>query len=115
MDDDQQRMGFPNPAQDHAETALNLHLHAVRHPEATYFIRAEGDGMRSVGIFPGDLLVVDRALDPLPGDIVIAIDAGDFVLRHWERGEQEETPDAAGDTQVWGVVAFVLHAPGRRR
>ena len=124
MADDVPRTGFPNPAQDHAETSLNLHTLAVRHPEATFFLHAEGEGLRSAGIFPGDILVVDRAIDPVSGDIVIAIVADIFAIRCWTRDaagawlatDQETlTIGAEVPVQIWGVVTFVLHAPGQRR
>ena len=60
--------GFPSPADDHIEGKLDLNLHLIRRPAATFFIRAQGESMRDAGIFDGDLLVVDRAI-PCPSHL----------------------------------------------
>ena len=52
--------GFPSPASDYLEGKLDLNTHCVAHPAATFYLRAEGESMTGVGIFPGDLLVVDK-------------------------------------------------------
>lgn len=67
------RAGFPSPADDHLERRLDLHEHLIRHPSATYYVRAEGSSMEQYGIFDNDLLIVDRALEPTHGDVVIAV------------------------------------------
>ena len=64
--------GFTVPTDDHLDTALDLNDVVVRHPEATYFVRVEGDSMVDAHISDGDILVVDRSLEPRNGDIVIA-------------------------------------------
>ena len=61
------RAGFPSPADDHLDAEMDLHRHVVKRPAATFFVRAEGDSMLGDGIHHGDLLVVDRSLEPLPG------------------------------------------------
>ena len=53
--------GFPSPADDYLEAKLDLNAHLIKHPSATFFARAEGDSMRGRGIYPGDLLIVDRS------------------------------------------------------
>src|SRR5271165_637939 len=121
VDEEREETGFPSLARDHAEPSLNLHTYAVRHPASTFFLRAEGEGLQSVGIFPGDILVVDRMVTPQSGDVVIAIVDGAFLTRRWERDaggvrlctDSEETQ--AAEVSIWGVVAFVVHAPGNRR
>jgi DNA polymerase V len=121
--DEQQKLGFPSPALDYAETSLNLHQLMVRHPEATYFMRVEGNGMCSAGIFPGDLLVVDRAIDPRPGDVVIAVVDGIFVVRRFIRdtsgprlmAETSEAMENSGEIVVWGVATHSIHTPSQRR
>ena len=127
MDDESsQPTGFPNPAQDHAETSLNLHQYVVRHPQATYFWRTEGHGMLGAGIAPGDLLIVDRAIDPRPDDVVVVVLRGEYLVRRWRREPEgivlsADHPDyptllihTEEDCQVWGVVIYVLHNPNRR-
>ena len=65
--------GFPSPAADHYDKRLDLNEHLVLHPEATFFLRVKGDSMIGAGIHDGDLLVVDRSLEPNHGRVVIAV------------------------------------------
>lgn len=67
------RAGFPSPADDHLERRLDLNEHVIKHPSATYYVRAQGDSMEQCGIYCGDLLVVDRSLEAVNGDVVIAV------------------------------------------
>jgi len=67
------RLGFPSPAEDFTEDALDLNQLLVRNEPATFFYRASGTSMRGLGIFDGDILVVDRSLSPQDGDLVVAI------------------------------------------
>jgi DNA polymerase V len=75
------RAGFPSPADDYLEQSLDLNEHVIQHPSATYFVRAQGDSMMSLGIHSGDLLVVDRALEAVHGDIVIAALDGELTCK----------------------------------
>jgi len=75
------RAGFPSPADDYLENALDLHKHLITHPSATYYVRAQGDSMINFGIFDGDLLVVDRALQPVHGDVVVAALNGELACK----------------------------------
>jgi DNA polymerase V len=75
------RAGFPSPADDYVEQCLDLNEHIIHHPSATYFVRAQGDSMLSFGIHSGDLLIVDRALNAMHGDIVIAALDGDLTCK----------------------------------
>ncbi|MDM2754798.1 translesion error-prone DNA polymerase V autoproteolytic subunit [Citrobacter sp. Cpo221] len=73
--------GFPSPAQDYVEQRIDLNKLVVRHPSATYFVRAAGDSMSGAGISSGDLLVVDSAKTAQHGDIVIAAFDGEFTVK----------------------------------
>lgn len=113
--------GFPSPAEDYEEPALDLNEHLVQHREATFFVRAQGHSMVGAGIHDGDLLVVDRALTARDGDIVIAVvDGALTVKRLRQQGDrtwlQAENPDYGdielGEDQqleLWGVVTAVIH------
>lgn len=114
------RAGFPSPADDHLDAEIDLHAHVVKRPAATYFVRAEGDSMLGDGIHDGDLLVVDRSLEPLPGRvIVIALEGEPTVKRLERRGGAvwlvasnprfAPIPLAGRECEVWGVVTHVLH------
>jgi DNA polymerase V len=104
--------------------ALSLDELLVRHPAATFFMRAEGDGMAGAGIADGDLLVVDRSLDPTAGRLVVAVTDEGFTLRRLRRRDgrwlllAEPAPGAAHPKpeyakSVWGVVtaSFKQHGP----
>ena len=73
--------GFPSPAEQYLEPPLDLNALLVKRPAATYFVRVEGDSMINAGILPGDLLVVDRSLTPVDGDIIIAAVDGEFTVK----------------------------------
>lgn len=73
--------GFPSPAQDYVEKTLDLNELCIRHPAATFFVRVEGDSMTEEGIFPGDVLVVDRSLTAKHDDIVVASVDGEFTVK----------------------------------
>lgn len=118
--------GFPSPAQDHLERKISLDdLLDIAAPH-TYLVQAEGDSMRGVGIFDGDVLVVSRALPAGDGDIVIAAINGEpFVKRLSRRGAQlallsanprfAPRPIGEGDElTIWGVVTASIrrHAHG---
>jgi DNA polymerase V len=66
-------LGFPSPAEDFEDDAIDLNRHLVRNPAATYFYRTHGWSMVQAGICSGDMLVVDRSVTPKDGDIVVAI------------------------------------------
>lgn len=66
-------LGFPSPAEDFVDDNIDLHRLLVRNPAATFLYRADGWSMLGVGICDGDILVVDRSVRPLSGDIVIAV------------------------------------------
>ena len=114
--------GFPSPADDFVDKALDLNEHLVSNPAATYFVRAAGDSMLGAGIHDGDVLVVDRSRDPRPGDVVIAALDGELTVKRlrtkngevWLLPENPAykplhvTEDTAFD--LWGVVTYVIHA-----
>ncbi|MEZ2576321.1 translesion error-prone DNA polymerase V autoproteolytic subunit [Buttiauxella ferragutiae] len=72
---------YGNPAQDWIESSLDLNEHYIRHPSATYYVRATGDSMVESGILSGDLLIVDRAIKPVHGNIVIAAIENEFTVK----------------------------------
>lgn len=113
--------GFPSPADDYMEGSLDLNEHVIKHPAATYFVRATGDSMIGAGIFDGDLLVVDRSLEPNHGKIVIAeVDGqltvkrlstlhGQFLLESENASFPPIELQEGGEVRVWGIVTYVLH------
>lgn len=73
--------GFPSPALDYAAQELSLNDYFVRHQDATYIVEAQGDSMIDAGIREGDILIIDRSVEPRSGDIVLAYLHGDFTLK----------------------------------
>jgi DNA polymerase V len=114
--------GFPSPADDYIDVGIDLNEALIRHPSSTFFLRVSGDSMIEAGIQHGDLLVVDRSLEPRPGLIVVAVLDGAFTLkrlvRHHGRLRLEAANSAypplelhhCGDVQIWGVAIHVIHA-----
>jgi DNA polymerase V len=113
--------GFPSPAQDYVERALDLNELLVKRPAATYFVRAQGDSMIEAGIHPSDILVVDRSLEARHGDIVIAALNGELTVKRLETRPQArlvpmnsayapiDIPEEA-DLELFGVVTNVVHS-----
>ena len=113
--------GFPSPADDHLEDALDLNTHLIHHKEATFFVKAQGDSMLGAGIQQGDILIVDKSLSAKSGKIVIAVVDGEFTVKrlHKYKGnitlkaENHDFEDIKiGGTDeliIWGVVTSVIH------
>jgi len=113
--------GFPSPADDYIESLLDLNEYLVKHPAATFLVRAKGESMLHAGIHPGDILVVDRSLEARHGKIVIAAVNGELTVKRLYMKDgvvklQPENPSfpdiiitEALDTMVWGVVTNVIH------
>jgi DNA polymerase V len=119
----QQRVaaGFPSPAEDHVDSKLDLNRHFIKNPAATFFVRVSGDSMTGAGIHNGDLLIVDRSLEPLPGRVVIAVINGEHTVKRLHRegdrilllAENADYPpievSEMEELHIWGVVTCVLH------
>ena len=113
--------GFPSPADDYVEVGIDLNEQLIRHPTSTFFLRVSGESMLGAGIHHGDLLVVDRSLDPRPGRIVVAVLDGEFTLKRLVQHQGRLRLEAAnpaypplelhrcGDVQIWGVAIHVIH------
>ena len=112
--------GFPSPADDYVERYLDLNEFLIAHPAATFFVQVSGDSMIEAGILEGDYLVVDRALEPNNGKVVVAALDGELTVKRFYRvGDRLELrPDnqsyppisISGDMnlQIWGVVTSVI-------
>lgn len=111
--------GFPSPAQDYVERELDLNEYCVRHRSATYYLRAHGDSMQDGFLFSGDLLVVDSAMTPVDGDIVVAGIGAEFTVKRLMTRPRlclqpmnpafpplYPDPD---ELQIFGVVTHIIH------
>lgn len=113
--------GFPSPADDHTEEALDLNQHLVKHPTATFFVRVSGESMIEAGIHPHDILIVDRSLEVISGKIVIAVLNGELtVKRYIKQGSKiilmpenkAFSPiniEESDELSIWGTVTSVIH------
>ena len=113
--------GFPSPADDYLEDKIDLNQYLVKHPASTFLVRASGESMINAGIFPDDILVVDRSLKAEDGKVVIAVVDNELtVKRYRKKGKriilQPENEDFEpiilnenAEAQVWGVVTNVIH------
>jgi DNA polymerase V len=99
-------VGFPSPAGDYLDLGISLDRSLIEHPEATFFFRASGAALEESGIFAGDLLVVDRSVEPTSEHIVIAVKDGEFVIRRVGELRRE----LSDDTTIWGVVRWAIHS-----
>ncbi len=111
---------FPNPAQDYYDGPLSLEQHLMPHPLSTFVMRVVSDVLVSVGIYSGDEVLVDRALDPYPGRILIVVADGEHRIGRFEmlHGQavlvtDQETIPLTSEVTPWGVATIALrHLPG---
>lgn len=108
--------GFPSPAEDLGAKRVDLTAQLIKHPQATFLLRARGDSMRDAGIWDGDVLVVDKAVTARNGHIVIAVVDGEFVCKQLQLRAGRFKLKAANPcypdivpregqlVEVWGVV-----------
>lgn len=115
--------GFPSPAADYVEQRIDLNDLLIRHPSATYFVKAAGDSMIEAGISDGDLLVVDSSRTPEHGDIVIAAVDGEFTVKRLQLRPRVQlnpmnsaySPIIVGrddSLDVFGVVTYIVKSAG---
>lgn len=114
------RAGFPSPAEDLGAKRIDLTAQLIKHPQATFMLRARGDSMRDAGIFDGDVLVVDRAITARSGHVVIAVVEGEFVcktlslragrikLKAANPSYPDIVPKDSQTVEIWGVVIHAI-------
>ena len=115
--------GFPSPATDYIEEDVDLNVHLIKNVPATFIIRVQGKSMTDVGIYDGDLLVVDKSLKPKNFSTVIANVHDELVVKNFVKEKDEQfltsgskrTEDKIiinneSDVFVWGVVTYVIHS-----
>lgn len=113
--------GFPSPASDHLEKALNLEELVVFRPSATFYVRAQGNAMKRSGIHDKDILIVDRSITPSHGHIIItSIDEEPSIRRFAKQGSRIFLVSDDSSLQpiaitketawtIWGVITHVIH------
>ena len=122
LSSDKVNAGFPSPAENYVEGKLDLNQLLIKNPPATFLVKVSGDSMTGAGIYPNDILVVDRSLEVKSKDIVIAVIDREFTVKRLIKDEDSITlipanskykPIIISDTmdfEVWGVVTNVIHS-----
>jgi DNA polymerase V len=112
--------GFPSPADDFKETRISLDRELVKNKEATFYARVSGDSMIGAGLDDGDLLVIDRSLNPENGKIAVCLIDGEFTVKRIkkEKNKLYLTPEnkeyrpielkEENELIIWGVVEYVI-------
>lgn len=118
--------GFPSPATDYMTQAIDLNKEFVKHPAATFYGRVVGDSMIDAGVEEGDILVIDKSLEPQDGDMAVCFIDGEFTLKHLRfsvelgTGSRKLTLVPANDRypsievnegsdfKMWGVVTYII-------
>jgi len=115
--------GFPSPATDYVEDDIDLNNHLIKNIPSTFLIRAQGKSMNNIGIHDGDLLVVDRSLNPKNFSTVIVNVNEELVVKSFIK-EKDQSFLTSGSKKIkdkinltenpeifiWGVVTYVIHA-----
>lgn len=115
--------GFPSPADDYVEEKLSLDRYLIKNPASTFFLRVSGTSMTGAGIYPNDILIVDRSLEPKNKDVVIALIDGELTVKRFVKANNKfylkpENPDFKPieipqdrEFMIWGVITNVIHKP----
>lgn len=119
------RAGFPSPAQDYMENSIDLNRDLVNHPESTFYARVVGDSMVDDGVHQGDILVIDKSLEPRTGDMAVCVVNGEFTVKNLELAPDHVvlhpanadyppiTVTEADQFEIWGVVTYVISSKRR--
>lgn len=121
------KAGFPSPAQDYLEQAIDLNKELIRHPASTFYGRVVGDSMRGEGIEEGDILVIDKSLELMDDDLAVCFIDGEFTVKRvrletdaaWLVPSNPDYPlikvTEENDFLVWGIVTYTIKKNRRKR
>lgn len=121
------KAGFPSPAQDYLEQAIDLNKELIRHPASTFYGRVVGNSMRDEGIEDGDILVIDKSLELIDDDLAVCFIDGEFTVKRvrletdaaWLVPSNSDYPlikvTKDNDFMVWGIVTYTIKKNRRRR
>jgi DNA polymerase V len=112
--------GFPSPAQDYMLDSIDLNKECIRHPATTFYGRVVGDSMEDAGVHEGDILVIDKSLEPSDGKMAVCFIDGEFTLKTIFMKDNaillvpanpqyptiRVTED--NDFQIWGIVTYII-------
>lgn len=112
--------GFPSPALDFVDLSIDLNRHLIKNPSATFYGRVKGDSLKNAGISNGDLLIIDRSLEPTNGKIAVCYIDGEFTAKRIQISKKEillipenENYQPIRVTEennflIWGIVTHVI-------
>lgn len=121
------RAGFPSPAQDYLEQAIDLNKELIKHPASTFYGRVVGDSMRDEGIEEGDILIIDKSLELLDDDLAVCFIDGEFTVKRvrlepdvaWLVPSNPNYPlikvTKENEFIVWGIVTYTIKKNRRKR
>jgi DNA polymerase V len=124
------KAGFPSPSQDYMDISIDLNKELIKHPASTFFGRVSGDSMLDADLEDGDILIVDKSLEPVNGDTAVCFIDGEFTIKYIRIEEDEviwlypANPDykpikvtPQNDFIIWGIVTYSIrsHKPKRRK
>lgn len=121
------KAGFPSPAQDYLDLAIDLNKELVRHPASTFYGRVSGESMIDAGLHDGDIVVIDKAITPYDGAMAVCFIDGEFTIKYIELHTDyimlipankafdpiKVTP--GNDFIIWGIVTASVHQYSRKR
>lgn len=114
------KAGFPMPAADYSDISIDLNRELIKHPASTFYARVKGDSMRDAGINDGDLLVIDKSLDPADGKIAVCYIDGEFTLKririlkdglYLYPANSEYRPiriSTENEFLIWGILTYAI-------
>ena len=121
------RAGFPSPAQDYISESIDLNTELIAHPAATFYGRVIGDSMSGEGIEEGDILVIDKSLEPTNGDLAVCQVDGEFTLKRLNIQKDRvllmpSSPNyqpivvtEENQFMIWGIVTYTIKRNRRPR
>lgn len=121
------RAGFPSPAQDYMEQAIDLNKEIVKHPASTFYGRVVGNSMSGEGIDDGDILVIDKSLELIDGDLAVCFINGEFTVKRVKLEKDfawlvPSNPDYQpikvtkdDEFTIWGIVTYTVKKNRRKR
>ena len=115
--------GFPSPADNYIEQELDIREYLIKNPEATFLVKATGESMNNAGILDGDILIVDRSIEPKHNSIVITSIDGELTVKRliikfeneksYLQSENSKYPNIElgleSNIKIWGVVTYAIH------
>ena len=120
------KAGFPSPTQDYMESAIDLNKELVKHPASTFYGRVKGDSMIDANVHDGDILVIDKSLEPRNGDMAVCFIDGEFTIKYikiekdviWlqpaNNNYQPIKVTIENDFLIWGIVTYCIQNKRRR-